>query len=583
MLLTRRVAVAGSLTALCGLSLALPGPAAAQDPETAAPPAQAQEADSTAADTTPAPFFPLFPDPASQKPGVAQEWRMMDLLSTGALSFADLLEFTPFLDPLRAGFLEGPQSAIFAGGGGGSFAYTLDGYEIVPFTTAALDLHLISLVELQRMALVREPGGYRAYSQTYRNPRREPYSRVEAGNGDRETNLLRAFLSSGIGRARVAFGYDRIDTDGFIDNGDATRDLVFANLAYPLPWGVWGQVEFRGMSADRDLFPDPKRTDWIVRLRRPFGEGWHTELVAGHARASDSAGGELREFAASQVALRTAHTSSNLQAQLTLRAWDGDGVPTFEPEASVELRAGPASLYASGRYEKWDDFSAAAGYAGLELNLPLNIRLLAEVEEGDRGLFGQSRRRRYEFTRWTAGGELTLWSWTVGARGGSWRTEPSPALGPPADSAAALPGGTVGVIEVWARGRLFRLFGGETSVGGWYRNREAGDFYYWPQESFRGDAMYYVLGLRDQLEVWLKVLGGRRGATRVPDPILNEGWVTTAPEDYLRAEAVLRIKDFFLFYNYEYFIGAGDFAQDLPGLTLPQRRIHFGVKWEFWN
>jgi hypothetical protein len=581
-LLTRLVAVAASLTALCGLTLGIPGPLAAQDPDPATPRPEVQEADTTAADTTPAPSFPLFPDPASERPGVAQDWEMMDLLSTGALSFADLLEFTPFLDPLRAGFLEGPQSVIFAGGGGGSFGYTLDGYEIVPLTSAALDLHLISLVELQRMALVREPGGYRAYSQTYRNPRHEPYSRIEAGNGDRQTNLLRAFLSSGIGRARIALGYDRIDTDGFIASGESKRDVVFANLAYPLPWGVWGQLEFRSTSADRDLFPNPKRTDWILRLRRPFGDGWHTDLVAGHASASDSVGGELRESGASQVALRTAHTSSIWRAQVTLRAWDGDGVPTFEPEASLQLRAGPASLYASGRYEKWDDFSVASGYAGLEVNLPLNIRLLAEVEEGDRGLFGESVRRRYQFTRWTAGGELTVLGWTVGARGGNWRTEPSPALGPPADSAVSLPGGTVGVIEAWARGRLFRLFGGEMSIGGWYRNREKGAFYYWPQESFRADALYYVLGLRDQLEVWIKLLGGRRGATRVPPPNLNEGWVTTAPQDWFRAEAVVRIKDFFLFYNYEYFI-AGGLAEDIPGLSLPNTRIHFGVKWEFWN
>ncbi len=165
MLLTRLVAVAVSLTALCGLTLGIPGPLAAQDPDPATPPAAVQDstaADSAAADTMPAPSFPLFPDPASERPGVAQDWEMMDLLSTGALSFADLLEFTPFLDPLRAGFLEGPQSVIFAGGGGGSFRYTLDGYEIVPFTSAALDLHLISLVELQRIALVREPGAHRS-------------------------------------------------------------------------------------------------------------------------------------------------------------------------------------------------------------------------------------------------------------------------------------------------------------------------------------------------------------------------------------------------------------------------------------
>jgi len=550
-------------------------PPGAQEPDTAA-------ADTAAADTTPAPAFPLFPDPASAAPGVAQQWEMLDLLATGALSFADLLESTPFLDPLRAGFLEGPQSVIFAGGGGGSFRYNLDGYEVVPMLGSALDLHLFSLIDQRHVALVREPGGYRAYSQTYRNPRHEPYSRIEAGDGDRETSLLRAFLSSGIGRARVAFGFDRIVTDGFIASGKSRRDALAANLAYPLPWGFWGQVEYRNTTVARDLFTNPRRTDWILRLRRPLGDGWHTDLVAGYASASDSVGGEPRERDVSQVALRAAHASSIWRAQLTLRAWDGDSVPTLEPEASLELRAGPAALYASGRFEKWDDFNVASVYAAAEVNLPLNVRLLAEIEEGDRGLLGESPRPRYQFTRWTAGGEIRLWSWTVGGRGGRWRTEPSPALGPPVDSATALAGGTAGVVEVWARGRLFRLFGGEAIIGGWYRSREAGDFYYWPQESFRADGLYHVLALRDQLEVWLTVMGGRRGVTRVPDPSLGEGWVTMAPQDWLRAEAVVRIKDFFLFYNYEYFIADGE-AQDVPGLTLPRTRIHFGVKWEFWN
>ncbi|UCC72620.1 MAG: hypothetical protein JSV86_20030 [Gemmatimonadota bacterium] len=565
------------------MALGLPGPLAAQDPETPAPPAEVQEADSVAAqDTLPEPFFPVFPDPASEKPGVAQSWEMLDLLATGALSFADLLEFTPFLDPLRAGVLEGPQAAIFAGRGGGSFRYTLDGYDVVPLTNAALDLHLISLVELQRLALIREPGGYRGYSQTYRNQRREPYSRIEAGTGDRQTQILRALLSSRVGRARAGFGYDQIDTKGFSGLGNSQRAVVWANLAYPLPLGVWGQLEWRNTIADRDSFPSPERTDWILRLRRDFGDGWHADIVAGRASESDSVGDTPREFTASQVALRAARTSRVWRAQLTLRAWDGDGVPIFEPEASLELRAGPASLYAGGRYEKWDDLDLASGYAALEVQLPLNIRALAEIEEGDRGLFGQAVRPSYEFSRWTAGGEIGVWSWTVGARGGRWRTKPSLALGPPADSAVSLPGGTVGVVEAWARGPVARLFGGRLDLGGWYRSREAGDFYYWPQDSWRVDGLYHVLAVRDQFELWITGMGGIRGVTRVPDPELGAGFVTTRQQYWFRAEAVVRIKDFFFFYNYEYFDSDAG-PQDIPGRLLPRARIHYGVKWEFWN
>ncbi len=579
--LSKRVVIV--LFALCGLALGVPGRLLAQDPAVPSGQAEAQEPDSSEArDSLPEPAFPIFPDPASQKPGVAQTWEMRDLLSTGALSFADLFEFTPFLDPLRAGFLEGPQVAVFAGSGGGGFRYNLDGYELVPLSGGALDLHLISLVELQRVALVRSPGGYRAYSQTYRKPRDEPYSRIEAGTGDQDANLLRAFLSSRIGGARVAFGYDQIDTDGFGTLGSSKRAVVWANLAHRLPGAVWGQLEFRSTTADRESFPKPKRTDWILRLRRPFGENWHADLVAGHASASDSLAGEKSEYGATQVALRGARTAEHWQAQLTLRAWDGEGVPDFEPEAAIELEAGPASLYASGRFEKWDDFEVGSGYAALEIDLPLNIRALAEFEEGDQGLYGGEPRKRYQFTRWTAGGEVGLWSWTVGARGGRWRTDPSPALGPPADSAVALPGGTVGVLEAWARGPVARLFGGRVDVGGWFRTREVGEYYYWPQDSWRVEGLYHVLALREQLDVWITGMGGQRGIARVPDPSLGEGFVTTFKQNWSRVEAVVRIKDFYFFYNYEYFNAASG-PQDIPGLSLPGARVHFGVKWEFWN
>ncbi len=580
--LNKLAAVGTILTLLLGVAIACPNFVPAQEPERPEAPPEEQEADTAAADTLVIRSFPEFPAAASGKPGLAHGWDLPDLLSSSALSFADLLEFTTFLDPLRAGFLEGPQAAIFAGSGGGGFRYDLDGFEIAPLGGGALDLHLISMVELESLQLNRDPGGYRLTSQSYRNPRGEPYSRIEAGTGDQRANLLRAFLSTGIGKALVGFGYDQIDTDGVEPLGASQRSVLWANLAYALPLGVWGQVEYRGTSADRTDFPDPRRTDVILRLRRPLPNGWYADVVGGYSSLSDSVNETPRDFGAGQVAVRAAKMAEHWRAQLSLRAWTGDGVPNFEPEASLEVTAGPASFYASGRYEDWSDFSAASGYAALEVNLPLGVRALAEFEEGDRGLYGGVPRRRYQFTRWTAGGEIKLWSWTVGGRGGRWRTDPSPALGPPADSAVSLPGGTVTVGESWARGPLAELFGGMLEAGGWFRWREAGLFYYWPQTSWQAEGQYHVRALRDQLDVWVKGMGGTRGTTRVPDPDVPDGVINTADENWFRAEIIVRIKDFHFFYSYEYF-NAATGPVDIPGFVLPRARSHYGVKWQFWN
>ncbi len=585
---------ASAIAGITGLlTLAFSGSAAWAAQGQAPPAGQQQAADSVAADTLPVPTFPIFPEPATQEAGVAASWELPDLLANGALSFADLLEFTPSLVPVRAGFMEGPQAAVFAGRGAAGLQVDLDGYRWVPLAGGPLDLHLLSLVELQRVQLNREPGGYRVSATSYRNERRDPYSRIEAGTGDADTNLLRAFLSSRIARAAIGFGYDRVDTRGRAELGEAERDVVWASLAHPLPWDLWGQLEYRSSSSARQAFPSQDRSDLILRVRRDFGDGWHADLVAGAAsfkqdsvrtpntRAAIPA--PEPNVSAKQLALRAARVSERWRAQLALRGWDGEGVPRFAPEAALELQVGPASLYASGRYAYWKDFHSAAGYAGLNLQLPLGLRLLAEVEEGDRGLFGRLPRRRLSFTRWTAGAELRLWGWRVGGRAGRWRADPSPALGPPVDSLIALPGGTAGVLEVWASGPVLKLFGGTLEALGRYQTRDAVRFLYWPEEDWSAGGRYHVLALGEQLEVRLEAIGGIRGAMLVQDLLFDTGLLSSSGQlNWFRAEAVVRVKDVHIFYNYEFF-DASPSTADVPGLVLPTARAHFGVKWAFWN
>ncbi|UCF18228.1 MAG: hypothetical protein JSU87_09700, partial [Gemmatimonadota bacterium] len=288
----RTLGLAACLTASWGAA-----PLGAQEPDSVAAPdslavadslgapgPEAQEPDSLATDSVEVRYFPLFPDPASSAPGAVITWELPDILAHGGLSFADLVEFTPYLDPVRVGFLEGPQATVFAGSGPIGLRYNADGYEIAPLVGGPLDLHQIPLVEVERLRLIREPGGYRTASQGYRNRRGEPYSRIEAGTGLRQTNLLRAILSSRVGGAVVGLGFDRIDTNGSPELGSFARNFVWLNLAYQLPGQVWGQLEWRNTSSDRESLPTPKRRDWILRLRRTFGDAWYADIIAGSGR-----------------------------------------------------------------------------------------------------------------------------------------------------------------------------------------------------------------------------------------------------------------------------------------------------------
>jgi hypothetical protein len=575
--------------------LLIPDSLPAQEPDSAgvqAPDSVEAQAVDTAAvpDSLAVVSFPLFPEPASRVPGLAAEWGLHDLLMTGALTFGGLLEYTPFLDQIRVGFLEGPHYASFSGRGPASLRFNQDGYEIVPILGGPLDLNLISLVELQNVRLVAEPGGYRAYSQTYRNDSREPYSRIESGTGDRRTNLLRGILSSRVATALVGFGFDRVDTQGLAETGKSTRTVVWANLSHPLPLGVWGQAEYRGTTTERESFANPKRSDWLFRLRRAFADGWNADIIAGRGTLEreplDEAGDSdsiLVKETASQVAVRAAKTAGRWQTYLSARWWNGENLPIIESEGSLEFEVGSASLYAAGHYGKWDEFHTGGAYGALHLGLPLGLRFLGEAEIGDRALFGVDPRLRMAYDRWSLGLELKLGSWRAGARAGQVRSEPSPGVGAPIDSLNSLAGGRIGVAEAWAGGTLFKLLGGRLGVGGRYLEREQGAFFYWPLDEWRLEGTYRVLALNDQLEVLATGLGGVRGSMWVTDQEFQPGSVISSGDlNWWHLEIVVRIKDFFIWYNYQYYDSIG-VVGDIPGFNLPATRYHFGVKWEFWN
>ena len=538
------------------------------------------------------PSFPLFPEPASAEPGVLARWDLSDLLNTGSLTFGDLIERVPFLTPIRAGFLEGPQAEVFAGSGSAGLRASLDGYQLVPLFGGPLDTHLISLTELQEVRLIREPGGTHAALQTYRRDRPEAYSRIAGGTGDRRANLFRGYLSSQLSSMLFTFSFDRVDTRGDPILGSSRRTVVDASIAHQLPAGLWGQLETRLTSTERDSFPSPRQTDWIVRLRRSFGDEWHADLVGGSSSLTEQQDVPFgqpdslfpdREASARQLGLRAAYSSGRVISYGSVRLWDGDGVPSFEPELSLEVALGPAQVFASGQYADWGSFNTAGGYAALQIQLPLGLRAMVEAEEGDRGLYNAVPVRLEEFSRWTAGAELEVGGLTLGGRGGRWRVGPSPSLGQPYDEGTTLPGGTVGVVEVFASAPVVRLLGGDVFLGGRYRNREPGFFLYWPQTDWRLEGEYILRKAEGQLEIILRGVGGVRGPMRVPDEGLGEDqFRLTENLGWLWSEAIIRVKDVHLFLTYEVFDSPGG-PSDIPGMPLPRARTHFGLKWEFWN
>ncbi len=585
--------LAGTVSALILQTVAVAGGLAGQEPDTV--PADTQVVAQEVGDTAEVKFaaaFPDFPDPTSRSPGLVVRWDHEELLATGALSLADLLEYQAPFVPARAGYFEGPQASVFAGAGPASLRLTIDGYEYVPLLGGFLDWHQPAYVGHQRVRLIREPGGYEIATETYRRDRPEAYSRIEGSTGDPRHNIIRAYFASEFLGGPLAFGFDRVSSATTAEIGSTDRTAILGSLARRLPGDVWGKLEYRRSSVDRDSFPSPTRDDWVFRLRRAFPGGWYADVIAGTGRRKEEAEppapgatDTMPELSVrgSQIALRGARVSERWRAFLSLRVWDGEGLPDFEPQASLEFDAGPASVYARGKYSDWGAFTAGGGYGAVKVSLPLGFRAIGEVEGGDRGLIAGVPVDRIRYMRWTLGGQRELHGWTLSARGGRWKVKASPGIGLPFDSATVLDGGTVRVFEASAGGPVFKLFRGALSLNGRYFRRQAGVFLYWPQQEWHIGGTYRTLLLSDQLELLIKGLGGIRGSMFVEDRTQQPAVLVSADDLFwFLGEVVVRIRDVHIFITYEAF-DADTGPKDVPGFPLRRARTLFGLKWEFWN
>lgn len=362
-------------------------------------PADSLPADSLAVDSLPPPpVLPVLldPSPAGAVPG-GWEWDRQALLAARGQTLRGLLSGVPGLLAVRNGDFGAPSTAFPVGYSGGGLRVFYDGVEHLPLEGSVADLSRIALSGLERVRVVRRAGGLEVHLHRLVHADARPYSLIEAGTGDQNTNVLRGVFSM----PRVLWGkaslaVERLDTQGREDPGAVTGGW----FRYSLHGGDRGGVrfEYRRMASQRtDTAFAPSsatRSDWTVQGAWSLGDGLLAESWATGASVSSGdtaaafpfAAEGRRQYGASLTARR-----GGVWGRATGRFNGGAGV------ADRELSAEAAAVSArwggvNGRlwHEAWDG-SSGSGYDLRAWATPvsvwgLSLDLFAERGSGRRSV-----------------------------------------------------------------------------------------------------------------------------------------------------------------------------------------------------
>jgi len=381
------VAVAGFL-----LILASPSESRGQDPPPdtlGAPPADTLDvpaadtlevpsdslpSDSAAVDSLPPPpVLPVLLDPSSTgaAPG-GWEWDRQALLAARGQTLRALLSGIPGLLAVRNGDFGSPSTAFPVGYSGGGLRVFFDGVEHLPLEGSVADLSRVALSGLERVRVVRRPGGLEVHLYRFVHADARPHSLIEAGTGDQNTNVLRGFFS--MPRAlwgKASLAIERLDTQGREDPGAVTGGW----FRYSLHQGDRGGVrfEYRRMASERtDTAFSPSsatRSDWTVQGAWSLADGLLAETWATGASISSSDTAAAFPFAAegrkqygARFAARRGGEWGGVWGGVTGRFNSGAGV------ADRELSAEASAAWThwggvNGRvwHEAWDG-SSGSGY-----------------------------------------------------------------------------------------------------------------------------------------------------------------------------------------------------------------------------
>ncbi len=539
-----------------------------------------------------------------------------EILSSGALNLADLLDRVPGVTTYRSGWIAGVHAASFAGDTR-RLRLFVDGVEmdaIEPRNGGALDLTDVQLWTLDELVVERAAGEVRVWMRTWTVERTTPYTRFDIFTGDLNTNAFRGLFArrwrNGVllqlGGQQMATQSGRVNAFSGAESSTGRGDGTVQGFMTRIGWSNRRiSVDLFANSTGRERDPHTAREGFIdllaykgsrrdAYLRLGYGDtlrGFWSQAIVGVVRTRLEGVGDPTAPADTAVVVETdtirgrtqqivaaGYRTARWSVSMTDRVRPIDGTAFHAP--AVRGRYG-GSRYAIGAFAEQNgadstrrvDLSARAQpFSWLILTGAQSTRTPDSATGRDGGSTLRAEAAFRVGRLWLGGGVI---------RDGATNFASPVILGTPA---ALLPSVSAQGVLVSATGRLYKDVRVDVQAIQWdgsqynrpelHVRTEIALISDWRRRFPRGE---FSINARiwHELRNGVPFFYGNATGTGAPDVRITE-----------RANVViglleLRIQRATLFYQYRNLTGGA--YEQIRGITMPPAVQMYGVRWEFWN
>ena len=539
-----------------------------------------------------------------------------EILSSGAVNLADLLDRIPGVTTYRSGWLAGLHAASFAGDTR-RIRLFVDGVEmdaIEPRNGGSIDLTDVQLWTLDELVVERAAGEVRVWMRTWTVQRTTPYTRADIFTGDLNTNAFRGIFARRwrngmllqLGGQQVATQSGRVNAFTGAESSGGRGDGTVQGFMARIGWSARRvSVDLYANSTGRERDPHTARkgfTDLLAYkgarrdayLRLGYGDtlrGFWSQAIVGVVRTRLEGVGDKVAATDTSLAIETdtirgrtqqllavGYRASRWSVSMTDRVRPINGTAFHAP--AVRGRLG-GSRYALGAFteangadstRRFDLFARAQPFSWLILTGAQSART---PDSATGRLSGRTLRTEAALKvgrLWLGGGLI---------RDNANQFESPVILGTPA---AVLSSVAAQGVLVSAAGRLYKDVRLDVQAIRWdgsqynrpqlHVRTEIALISDWRRRFPRGEFSINVR-LWHELRDGVPFFYGTASGSGTPDVRITE-----------RANVVtglleLRIQRATLFYQYRNLTGGA--YEQIRGITMPPAVQMYGVRWEFWN